>query len=34
MIAGVVGRDTPAPRVDHGEARLRTLERYAIVKTL
>ena len=29
----VVGRDTPAPRVDHGEARLRTLERYAIVKT-
>ena len=28
----IVGRDTPLPLVDHGEARLRTLERYAIVK--
>ena len=29
----LVGRDTPAPLVDHGQARQRTLERYAIVKT-
>ena len=28
----IVGRDTPLPLVDHGEARLRTLERYAVVK--
>jgi len=29
----VIGRETPAPLVDHGQARQRTLERYAIVKT-
>ena len=29
----VVGRDTPAPLVDHGQARRQTLERYAVVKT-
>ena len=28
----VIGRDTPAPIVAHDEARLRTLERYAVVK--
>ena len=28
----IVGRDTPAPIVDHAAARLRTLERYAVVK--
>ena len=28
----IVGRDTPLPLVDHGQARLRTLERYAVVK--
>ncbi len=28
----VVGRDTPAPLVDHAQARLRTLARYAVVK--
>jgi deoxyribodipyrimidine photo-lyase len=28
----VVGRDTPAPLVDHGQARLKTLARYAVVK--
>ncbi len=28
----IVGRDTPLPIVDHGQARLRTLERYAVVK--
>jgi deoxyribodipyrimidine photo-lyase len=28
----VVGRDTPMPIVEHGEARRRTLERYAVVK--
>jgi deoxyribodipyrimidine photo-lyase len=28
----VVGRDTPAPMVDHDIARRRTLERYAVVK--
>jgi len=27
-----VGRDTPAPLIDHREARLRTLARYAVVK--
>lgn len=27
-----VGRDTPAPLVDHGEARQRTLQRYAVVR--
>ncbi len=29
----VIGRDYPAPVVDHAQARLRTLERYAVVKT-
>jgi deoxyribodipyrimidine photo-lyase len=29
----VVGRDYPPPIVDHAEARLRTLERYAVVKS-
>lgn len=29
----VVGRDTPAPLVDHAQARRQTLERYAVVKT-
>jgi deoxyribodipyrimidine photo-lyase len=28
----MIGRDYPAPLVDHAEARLRTLERYAVVK--
>jgi deoxyribodipyrimidine photo-lyase len=28
----VVGRDTPAPLVDHRQARLETLQRYAVVK--
>lgn len=28
----IVGRDTPPPMVDHGEARLKTLKRYAVVK--
>ena len=28
----VIGRDTPAPLVDHDAARLRTLQRYAVVK--
>ena len=28
----VIGRDYPAPVVDHAQARLRTLERYAVVK--
>ncbi len=28
----VVGRDTPSPLVDHDAARLRTLQRYAVVK--
>jgi len=28
----VIGRDYPAPVVDHAEARLRTLARYAVVK--
>ncbi|MBS1226913.1 MAG: Deoxyribodipyrimidine photo-lyase [Proteobacteria bacterium] len=28
----VIGRDTPAPLVDHGQARLQTLARYAVVK--
>jgi deoxyribodipyrimidine photo-lyase len=28
----IVGRDTPAPLVDHDAARRRTLERYAVVK--
>jgi deoxyribodipyrimidine photo-lyase len=28
----VIGRDYPAPLVDHAEARLRTLQRYAVVK--
>lgn len=28
----IVGKDTPAPVVDHDEARRRTLERYAVVK--
>ncbi|WP_291994873.1 deoxyribodipyrimidine photo-lyase [Candidatus Accumulibacter sp. ACC003] len=28
----VVGRDTPAPLVDHQQARQRTLQRYAVVK--
>jgi deoxyribodipyrimidine photo-lyase len=28
----IVGSDTPAPIVDHDEARRRTLERYAVVK--
>ena len=28
----VIGRDTPAPLVDHDEARIRTLQRYAVVK--
>ena len=28
----VVGRDTPAPVIDHEHARRRTLERYAVVK--
>ena len=28
----VTGRDTPAPLVEHDEARRRTLERYAVVK--
>jgi deoxyribodipyrimidine photo-lyase len=32
--AGVeIGRDYPAPIVDHAQARLRTLERYAVVKS-
>lgn len=30
----VVGRDTPAPLIDHALARTRTLERYAVVKRL
>jgi len=29
-----IGRDTPAPLVDHQQARLRTLQRYAVVKRL
>ena len=29
----VIGRDYPAPVVDHAQARLRTLERYAVVKS-
>ena len=29
----VVGRDTPAPLVDHAQARRETLARYAVVKT-
>lgn len=29
----VIGRDYPAPLVDHGEARARTLARYAVVKS-
>jgi deoxyribodipyrimidine photo-lyase len=29
----VVGRDTPTPLVEHDEARRRTLQRYAVVKT-
>ena len=29
----IVGRDTPAPLVDHAAARLRTLARYAVVKS-
>jgi deoxyribodipyrimidine photo-lyase len=29
----VIGRDYPAPIVDHAHARLRTLERYAVVKS-
>ena len=28
----VIGRDYPAPLVDHAEARKRTLERYKVVK--
>jgi len=28
----VVGRETPTPLVDHGQARLQTLERYAVVR--
>jgi deoxyribodipyrimidine photo-lyase len=28
-----LGRDYPTPIVDHGQARLRTLERYAVVKS-
>jgi deoxyribodipyrimidine photo-lyase len=28
----VIGRDYPAPVVDHAQARLRTLERYAVVR--
>jgi deoxyribodipyrimidine photo-lyase len=28
-----IGRDYPAPVVDHDEARARTLARYAVVKT-
>jgi deoxyribodipyrimidine photo-lyase len=27
-----IGRDTPAPLVDHDQARQRTLQRYAVVK--
>ena len=29
----VIGRDTPAPLVDHAQARRETLARYAVVKT-
>jgi deoxyribodipyrimidine photo-lyase len=29
----VIGRDYPAPVVDHAQARLRTLERYAVVRS-
>ncbi|WP_313952064.1 deoxyribodipyrimidine photo-lyase [Accumulibacter sp.] len=32
--AVIVGRDTPAPMVDHQQARRRTLARYAVVKRL
>jgi len=28
----VLGRDYPAPIVDHAEARQRTLERFAVIK--
>ncbi len=28
----VLGRDYPAPIVDHAQARAETLERYAVVK--
>jgi deoxyribodipyrimidine photo-lyase len=28
----VIGRDYPAPVVDHAQARARTLARYAVVK--
>ncbi len=31
--AVLIGRTTPAPLVDHDQARRRTLERYAVVKT-
>ncbi|WP_300338154.1 deoxyribodipyrimidine photo-lyase [Accumulibacter sp.] len=35
LASGVrIGRDTPAPLVDHQQARLRTLQRYAVVKRL
>jgi deoxyribodipyrimidine photo-lyase len=27
-----IGRETPAPLVDHEEARRRTLQRYAVVR--
>jgi deoxyribodipyrimidine photo-lyase len=29
----VIGRDYPAPIVDHAQARTRTLQRYGVVKS-